>query len=155
MPYSRRAGTKPPHLLPLIIGGVIEIAVSTVPWWRTLASTSSAPIGTLSTATAMCVMDYIFPVPGHARPAAAGKHPGSPVLSCAAMGLSLVYGLAMRFLGGGDAGRLMMALCMCLAIGAAVIVYLVLTVLTRAVTYEDMKLIPRGEKLARLLRIRP
>ena len=73
------------------------------------------------------------------------------------MGLTAwaVYGLSMRFIGGVDAGRLMLALCMCLAIGAAVIVYLVLTVLTRAVTYEDMKLIPRGEKLARLLRIRP
>ena len=80
-----------------------------------------------------------------------------PVRGGAAMGSTAwgVYGLAMRFLGGVDAGRLMMALCMCLAIGAAVIVYLVLTVLTRAVTYEDMKLIPRGEKLARLLRIRP
>ena len=49
----------------------------------------------------------------------------------------------------------MMALCMCLAIGVAVIVYLVLVVLTRAVTFEDMKLIPKGEKLARLLHIRP
>ena len=116
-----------------------------------------APIGTLSCYAVMCVMDYIFlcrVMPDRPR---LGSILARPVLSCAAMGLTAwaVNGLAMRFLGGGDAGRLMMALCMCLAIGAAVIVYLVLTVLTRAVTYEDMKLIPRGEKLARLLRIRP
>ena len=55
---------------------------------------------------------------------------------------------------GAEPGRLIMALCMCLAIGVAVIVYLVLVVLTRAVTFEDMKLIPKGEKLARLLHIR-
>lgn len=101
-------------------------------------------------------MDYIFLCPGHARPAEAGPHSRAPVLSCAAMGLTAwaVYGLSLRFIGV-EPGRLIMALCMCLAIGAAVIVYLVLTVLTRAVTYEDMKLIPKGEKLARLLRIRP
>ena len=102
-------------------------------------------------------MDYIFlcrVMPDRPR---LGRILARPVLSCAAMGLTAwaVYGLSMRFIGGADAGRLMMALCMCLAIGAAVIVYLVLTVLTRAVTYEDMKLIPKGEKLARLLRIKP
>ena len=141
----------------MIIGGVVKIAVN----WFLVADPGinilGAPIGTLSCYAVMCVMDYIFlcrVMPDRPR---LGSILARPVLSCAAMGLTAwaVYGLAMRFLGGGDAGRLMMALCMCLAIGAAVIVSLVLTVLTRAVTYEDMKLIPRGEKLARLLRIRP
>jgi len=35
-----------------------------------------------------------------------------------------------------------------------VAVYLFLIVLTRSVTAEDMKLIPKGEKLAKLLHIR-
>ena len=141
----------------MIIGGVVKIAVN----WFLVADPGinilGAPIGTLSCYAVMCVMDYIFlcrVMPDRPR---LGSILARPVLSCAAMGLTAwaVYGLSMRFIGGVDAGRLMMALCMCLAIGAAVIVYLVLTVLTRAVTYEDMKLIPRGEKLARLLRIRP
>ena len=141
----------------MIIGGVVKIAVN----WFLVADPGinilGAPIGTLSCYAVMCVMDYIFLCRVMSDRPRLGSILARPVLSCAAMGLTAwaVYGLSMRFIGGVDAGRLMMALCMCLAIGAAVIVYLVLTVLTRAVTYEDMKLIPRGEKLARLLRIRP
>ena len=69
------------------------------------------------------------------------------------MGLSAwaVYGLASRFLGD---GRLYMAVAMVAAIGVAVIVYFVLVVALRAITYEDMKLIPKGEKLARILHIK-
>ena len=36
----------------------------------------------------------------------------------------------------------------------AVVVYLVMVIATRAVTSADMKLIPKGEKLAKLLHIR-
>ena len=47
-----------------------------------------------------------------------------------------------------------MAIAMVAAIGVAVVVYFVLVVALRAITYEDMKLIPKGEKLARILHIR-
>ena len=43
---------------------------------------------------------------------------------------------------------------MCAAIFVAVAVYLVMVIATRAVTYEDMKLVPKGEKLARILHIK-
>ena len=39
-------------------------------------------------------------------------------------------------------------------IGIAVIVYGILIIATRAVTREDMKLLPKGEKIAKILRIR-
>jgi stage V sporulation protein B len=39
------------------------------------------------------------------------------------------------------------------SIAIAVLVYLFLTISTRAITIEDMKLIPKGEKIARLLKI--
>ena len=39
------------------------------------------------------------------------------------------------------------------AIGAAVAVYAVLIVLLRAISREDLALMPKGEKLARLLRL--
>lgn len=47
-----------------------------------------------------------------------------------------------------------MAVSMLLAMLAAVVVYVAAVVVTRAVTQEDMKLIPRGEKIAKLLHIR-
>ena len=43
---------------------------------------------------------------------------------------------------------------MAAAIAAAVLVYLAAAIVTRSLTKEDMKLIPGGEKLARLLRMR-
>ena len=48
-------------------------------------------------------------------------------------------------------GRLAMALDMCIAIAVAVIVYAVAVIKLRAITAEDMALIPKGDKIARLL----
>jgi hypothetical protein len=47
-----------------------------------------------------------------------------------------------------------MAVSMAAAIGIGAILYLMLIILTRAVTKEDMMLIPKGEKLSRIFRIR-
>ena len=40
-----------------------------------------------------------------------------------------------------------------LAVGIAVTVYLILVVALRMITREDLKMIPHGNKLARLLRL--
>ena len=63
-----------------------------------------------------------------------------------------VYGLA-RIPLRGMSERLAMAGAMIVAIAAAVVVYVVMIGLTRAVTMEDMALIPHGEKLGRILRL--
>ena len=39
------------------------------------------------------------------------------------------------------------------SIGVAVIVYLVMVIVTRSVTEEDMKLVPGGEKIAKILKM--
>jgi len=38
--------------------------------------------------------------------------------------------------------------------GLAGIVYLVLIIATRALTVEDMRMLPKGERLAKILRVR-
>ena len=63
-----------------------------------------------------------------------------------------VYGLA-RIPLRGMSERLAMAGAMIVAIAAAVVVYVVMIGLTRAVTMEDMALIPHGEKLGRILHL--
>ena len=63
-----------------------------------------------------------------------------------------VYGLCMRPLA--HHGRIGMLLAMGASICAAVIVYLVAAILTRAVTREDLSLIPGGEKISTFLHIR-
>jgi len=40
------------------------------------------------------------------------------------------------------------------AIGVGVIVYGVMTIITRAITIDDMLLLPKGEKIAKLLHIK-
>ena len=61
-----------------------------------------------------------------------------------------VYGLLSRILGVGSFGN---ALSTLLAILVAAVVYVVLVVALRAITREDLALMPKGDKLARLLRL--
>ena len=80
-----------------------------------------------------------------------------PLVSAAVMGAAAwaVYGIAAKLLHVAVAeSRLPVLLAMGLAIAAAVVVYVVMVVVTKSVTLEDMKLIPKGEKLARLLHIK-
>ena len=63
-----------------------------------------------------------------------------------------LFGLCQRALL--QMGRIGTLLAMCAAIGAAVIVYMAAAIGLRAVTKEDMKLIPGGEKIARILHMR-
>ena len=46
------------------------------------------------------------------------------------------------------------SLCTLLSVGIAVVVYLILVIALRLITREDLKMVPHGEKLARLLHIR-
>ena len=62
---------------------------------------------------------------------------------------------AEKLLGrGAELSRVPMLLAMGAAIACAVVIYVVMAVVTRAVTAEDMKLMPKGEKLAALLHLR-
>jgi len=51
-------------------------------------------------------------------------------------------------------GRLPYTIALTGAIGVAGVVYLVLIIAFRALTLEDMQMLPKGEKLAKILRIR-
>jgi len=76
----------------------------------------------------------------------------SLVMGAAAWG---VYGLLDKLvLHGGQAGRMMTAVCLVVAIGVAAVVYLVLVVMLRALTLEDVLSLPKGAKIAKLLRMK-
>ncbi len=76
-----------------------------------------------------------------------------PVLASAVMGAAAwaVYGLLSRLLGG---GYVRTALATLGAIAVAVVIYLVLVIALRIITREDLKMVPRGEQIARILHIR-
>ncbi len=117
---------------------------------------TGAPVGSICCFAVMCVADYFFLCGSLRKKPRLSRVLGAPLLSCAAMGVTAwaVYGLALRLvLRPGAPERLPMLIAMAVAIAAAVAVYAVMIGLTRAVTQEDMTLIPRGEKLGRLLRL--
>ncbi len=75
-----------------------------------------------------------------------------PLLCTAAMGLFvwLLHPALEDLLG---QGRLPEAVALCLTIGSAAIFYLLLLAATRALPREDVLMLPKGEKLAKLLKI--
>lgn len=81
-----------------------------------------------------------------------------PAFAAVVMGFAAwgVYGLAAKVLTGAD-GALSgtaNALATLAAIAVAFVIYLVLILVTRAISKEDLSLMPKGEKIAKLLRIR-
>ncbi len=141
-------------MVTLISGGVVKIVIN----WFLVAQRPiniyGAPIGTLVSYCSMALLNYLFMCRtlDH-RPRLLRIFTG-PLLSSALMGASAwaVYGLCGRVLT--RLGRFGMLLAMAVAIAAAVAVYLVAVIVSKSVTKEDMKLIPGGEKIARLLHMR-
>ena len=80
-----------------------------------------------------------------------------PALAAAVMGASAwaVYGLLSRLLtsAGGELSGTGNALATLAAIGVGVAVYFALILLTRAISREDLSLMPKGDRIARLLRL--
>ena len=138
----------------MIFGGLVKIGVN----WFLVAKPEiniyGAPIGTLASYVVMCVMNFVFMCfvldknprvrTILARPLICGL-----LMSAAAWA---VYGIAGHFVGLGS--KMQMLVCMVPAILAAVVVYLVSAIALRTVTKEDMRLIPGGPKLAKLLHMK-
>ena len=82
-----------------------------------------------------------------------------PLLCTAVMAFAAwgSFGLISNLVFGGltaASSRLSLTIALGSAIGIAMVVYLVLIIATRALTKEDMHMLPKGEKLAKLLRVR-
>lgn len=140
-------------MVTLITGGVIKIIINWFLVARRDINIYGAPVGTLCSYCAMAAMDYFFMCGTlHDRPRLIRVFSGS-LISSLLMGLTAwgVFGLCSRALAPSRHGVL---LALGAAIFAAVVVYLLAAISLRAVTREDMKLIPGGEKIARILHMR-
>ena len=143
-------------LVALPMGGIIKIAVN----WFLVGSRdvniAGAPIGTLACYIAITAMNIIFIAVKLPEKPNLLKITLRPAVCSGIMGVlaAAVYGLADKFLMGFVGGRMGMLVCLALAIGIAIVVYLVLIIALRAVTREDVLLLPKGEKIARILKIR-
>ena len=141
-------------VLAALIGGVVKVAVNAVLLSNPGINIYGAPIGTLCCYIVMATLDFLF------LKTCMGEYPNiikiiaRPLVSTISMALAAyaVYSVCNLVLGGSP-GRMMMAVYLAASICVAVVVYLVMVIATKSITAEDMKLIPKGEKIAKLLRM--
>ena len=141
-------------MVALISGSLLKILINWIIIPIPSVNIYGAPIGTLFGHCCMAVLDYIFIRKALGENPHLGKVLGRPLFCSVLMGASAfgVYSLCSRLIG--TAGTLKMFVSMALAVVAGVIIYAVAVIRSRAITNEDMKLIPGGEKLGRLLHMK-
>ena len=144
-------------IVTMLIGGGVKIVLNYNLVALPSVNIHGAPIGTLVCFALTALLNLIavariapfrLNYPGYfLRPLFA-----SLVMAFAARG---VYALAAHFLipSVEEAGRLTLLLCVGLAIGVAVVIYGVLVLALHCIRRSDLELLPKGDKLARLLHI--
>lgn len=140
-------------MVTMITGGLVKIATNWFLVARPEINIYGAPVGTLVSYIVMAAMNYIFVCRTFDDRPRLIKMFARPLTASLVMGATAwaVYGVGARFIG---AGWLETAVCMLLGVLAAVIVYLVFIICLRAITAEDLALIPGGRKIGRILHIK-
>ena len=133
----------------MLIGGIIKIIVNYILVGQPNLNIVGAPIGTFICYISITALDLIA-MKRHisARPAIF-KNIIRPGLSSAIMGA--VTFMVYRVLSNAISSWKLACL---LSLAFAVVLYAVLVVFLRCLTYEDCMLLPKGEKIAKILRIR-
>ena len=141
-------------MLSMIVGGIVKVAINYFLVADPAVNIYGAPIGTLASYVVMAVMNFVFlcrALDENPRLRTVIVRPLACTVAMAAFCWAC-FGLGDRFLPGD--GQLHLLLCVGVAILAAVVLYLYMTVVLRTISREDMRLIPGGEKLAKLLRMK-
>ena len=138
----------------IIAGGLMKITVNWFLVGIPELNIYGAPIGTLCCYVTMCVLNLIFIARSFEKSPSAKEvfvRPGAACLIMGAVTYAVYYAgsLVLDY-----DSKLYMAAAMCVAMLVAVVVYAVAAIKLRAITAEDMKLIPKGEKIAKLLHMR-
>ena len=141
-------------LLSAIIGGVVKITANMFLLSNPDINIYGAAMSTLMCYIVMAGLDFMF------LKSCLGEYPSlvkiisRPLISTLVMAVCAYTVYSLCGIISQEPGRLLMTIYLAVSIGSAVIVYLVMVIITRSVTAEDMKLIPKGEKIAKLLRMK-
>ena len=140
----------------MVLGGVLKIVANYNVVAMPNVGIYGAPVGNILCFSLCMLLDLIVisrVIPNRPRYSTIFV---KPLAASALMGGAAwaVYGLLARLLSGGEAlSRTGNAVAVLAAIGVAVVIYLVLIVALRAFSREDLSLMPKGDKIARLLRM--
>jgi stage V sporulation protein B len=143
----------------MAVGGIIKIAITWVLTSDPNIGVRGAALGTLICYLVISLINIIniyLVIPE--RPALS-KIFVKPIIATCVMGLSAYlsyYALQRLFAGIGilPDGRLPMLTAMSLSILTAIVIYLIMIVILKAITKEDLTFIPKGDKIAKFLRLK-
>lgn len=132
-----------------LIGGLVKVVVNYILVGNPDIAILGAPLGTLACFLVIMVLNIfsmrrVFKEPPKLLPAIWRTGLAAVLMGVVAYG---VYAFLTRLISG-------MAVCCLGAIAAAVVVYLILVLVFKAITYEDCLLLPKGEKIAKILKIK-
>ncbi len=138
----------------MLVGGVIKL----VTVWLLTANPDigilGTPIGSLLCYVSITVLNLISIRKVLPTAPSILRNMGKSVLAAAIMGVAVfgVY-LGLDRLFAGEGGRIVTLICCAVPIAVGVLVYIFAAVKLRAVTKEDCLLLPKGEKIAKLLKL--
>lgn len=145
-------------ILSILLGGVCKISVNYVLLGTPGVGILGAAAGNVACYAAITLLNIVFIrrkapdcprlLPIFLRPLLA-----SLLMGGVAWGVYTVSDIGLRTLGLFQGGRLMLLLPMAVSIVIAVAAYLVFVVVFRAITAEELELVPKGEKIGKLLHI--
>lgn len=133
----------------MLIGGVVKVVVNYILVGNPAIGILGAPVGTLACFTVYMVLNLftmrrVMQEPPRLLPSLWRSGLAAVFMGVAAFGAyHLLTGVFTS-----------VALCCLGAIAVAVVVYLILILLFRGITYEDCMLLPKGDKIVKILRIR-
>lgn len=132
----------------MILGGIVKVIVNFILVGMPKVNIYGAPIGTVVCFLVITVLDLFCLNRVVRRPPKVLRLMLKPAVACAAMGAAAFF--VNRLLSGALSPRIA-----CLgAIAAAAAVYCVMVVALRIITYADCLLLPKGKKIAKILKIR-
>lgn len=143
-------------IVSMLVGGVVKIVCNLLLVSRPEIHILGACMGTVACYAVICILNCIFISRRMKVAPRYGKAFLPPLFSTLVMAACAwaVFGIGSRLLHVMERGRLLLAAVLAVAIAIAVVAYVVMVVVTKSVTLKDMMLIPKGEKLAKLLHIK-
>lgn len=144
-------------MLTFIVGGAAQIIIDYILVGNPNIGIIGSPVGTLTCYFLISVLNMLFIVKKVKSPPDFAKVMIKPALCSIVMAVAAksVYELLYKIVPGTlVSGYWRMAICLFIAILVALVLYAILVVATKTVTRDDMKLLPKGEKIADMLRIR-
>ena len=135
-------------MLNMLIGGIVKVVVNYILVGNPSIGILGAPIGTLACFTVYMVLNVFTMHRVMSEPPKLLRAMWKSGIAAVVMGVAAygTYFVLPKFITN-------VTLCCLGAIGVAVVVYALMVILLKVITYDDCMLLPKGEKIAKILKI--